>query len=218
MSSAVCSPARRTLCAAAAFAMLGAAPASAALLQPDGHDASSTFSSNYLGDFTYDGSGLPVNFTPADAHADYATGNHWTTDGSAPTDEWIWWTFSNPVALFNMVLWNHRSNIISNNAGYEPVLFDLTLYDSLSNVLLFVDDVSLAPNVATGQVFSFGPVTGVSSVRFDVEATEFSTNYTGLAEVAFNAGAAPSPEVPLPAAALLLPMGLAGLVALRRKG
>ena len=214
-------PTIRALCAAAAAATaaaLLAAPASAALLQPDGHDASSEFSGSYDGGNTYDGSGLPVDFTYADAHADYAVHNHWTTDGSAPTDEWIIWTFSSPVDLFNIVLWNHRSNIISDNPGYEPVLFDLTVMDGLSNVLLTLDDVALAPDTATGQVFALGALSGVASVRFDVEATQSSTNYTGLAEVAFNDETAPPPEVPLPAAALLLPVGLAGLFALRRKG
>jgi hypothetical protein len=70
--------------------------ANAALISPDAATASSQFSGSYVAENTINGTGLPVNFTAVDAHADYAQGNQWTTNGSAPTDESITWTFNSP--------------------------------------------------------------------------------------------------------------------------
>ncbi len=193
--------------------VLAPATAGAALVQPDTASASSAFSGSYVPQNTINGSGLPAGFTPADAHANYGGGNHWTTSGAAPTDQFITWGFDAPVTLGGIHIWNHRSNVIAANPGYEPVLFDLTLFDSASNVLLYWDDVALLPDTAVAQTFGFGGlIANVSSVRFDVEATQSSTSYTGLAEVAFSTSA-----VPVPGAAWLLGSALAGVILVTRR-
>ena len=167
------------------------ATARAEFIQPDTATASTEFTGIFDGRaiHTINGSGLPTNFTPADAHADYATANHWVTTGAgAPTNEFIIWGFSTPAALNTIYLWNHRSTLpTAANAGYDVVLFDLTLFNASNEVLLALNDVALAPDLATAQAISFGgTISGVSSVRFDIEATQSSTDYTGLAEVGFN--------------------------------
>lgn len=198
----------------AAVGMLAAQTANAALISPDAANASSEFSASYVAENTINGSGLPTNFTAADAHADYAQGNHWTTDGSSPTSESITWILNSQPTLYGIVIWNHRSNIIAANSGYEPVLFDLTLSDYLFDTIIKFTDVALAPDTATGQYFDFGRgVNGVFLVSFNVKATQSSTSYTGLAEVAFED--APPSEIPVAPALPLLLSGLAGLVALR---
>lgn len=200
----------KTLGIAAAGIMV-AHSANAALISPDGATASSQHSGSYDPGNTIDGSGLPANFTAADAHADYAANNHWTAASGDLLNAWITWTFTTPQSLSAIVIWNHRSNNIAGNPGYEPTLFDLTILDSGNNTLLSWDDVALAPDTATGQTFSFGgTIAGISSVRFDVEAVQSSTTWTGLAEVAFE-------PVPVAPALPLLLTGLAGLVALRAR-
>jgi hypothetical protein len=82
------------------------------------------------------------------------------------------------------------------------------VYGCSSNVLLTLNDVALAPDTATGQTISFGAViSGVGSVRFDIEAVQSSPDFTGLAEVAFNTAVAQVP-VPLPPS-LVLTLGAA---------
>lgn len=195
----------------AATGLLAVQSANAALISPDGATASSQHSGSYAPGFTIDGSGLPANFTAADAHADYSTNNHWTAASGDLLNAFITWTFNTPQSLSAIVIWNHRSNNIAGNPGYEPTLFDLTVRDAGNNILLAWDDIALAPDTATGQTFGFGgAISGISSVRFDVEAVQSSTTWTGLAEVAFE-------PVPIAPALPLLLTGLAGLGFLARK-
>lgn len=209
---------RSNLCVAAVAAAsiaLGTFGANAMLISPDGASASSQHSGSYDPGNTIDGSGLPANFTAADAHADYAANNHWTAASGDLLNAWITWTFNTPQTLSSIVIWNHLSNGPAGNPGYEPTLFDLTIRDSSNNTLLFWDDVALAPDTATGQTFSFGgSIAGISSVRFDVEAVQSSTSWTGLAEVAFDDTRVD--PVPVAPALPLLATGLAGMALLRK--
>ncbi|WP_425404944.1 PEP-CTERM sorting domain-containing protein [Hwanghaeella sp.] len=194
--------------------------ASAAVIQPDSViNVSSEFNASFAAENTINGSGLTSNpRDPSEAHANYAGGNHWTTAaGTNPLDAFITWGFDSPTDLFGMYVWNHRSNIISANTGYEPTLFTLELFDGSNNSLLTLTNVSLLPDVATGQTIDFGGlVAGVSSIRFDVDAVQSSPDFTGLAEVAFETS--PITAVPVPAALPLLLTGLVGLSFLRRRG
>jgi hypothetical protein len=73
----------------------------------------------------------------------------------------------------------------------------------------------VAPNLSTGQTISFGSaIAGVRSVRFDVEAVESSTTFTGLAEVAFNAVAVDA--VPAPPTLVLGVGGVLGFLGYAR--
>lgn len=214
---------RKTWLLAAILLLLPPA-AQSAVIQPDSIvSVSSQFNATtFAATNTINGSGLPAGpIDPGDAHADYATGNHWTTAFEPfPTalDTFINWGFDAPTDLGGIYVWNHRSNVISDNSGYEPTLFDLRLFDASNNLLLFLDDVALAPDTAVAQAFGFGSiVAGVSRVRFDVEALqEPSTNFTGLAEVAFETSNDLN-LVPEPGSSLLLAFGLAGLAAIRHR-
>lgn len=198
-------------------AFLMATSLQAAMITPDTATASSDFGTtlNFAAINTINGSGLTGPITPASVHANYASGNHWTTDGTGPLDEWIEWGFNAPQTLGTIYIWNHRSNAIAANPGYEPVLFDLTLFDSSNNVLLFLNDVALLPDVATAQTISFALTGSVSRVRFDVEQTQSSTTYTGLAEVRFDSTGVSA--VPEPSTLSLLASGLGLAFLLRRK-
>lgn len=176
------------------------APAEAVLIQPDTATASSYYDANYDPGNTIDGSGLPAGFGPADAHAAYSVHNHWTTfPGTQPGNAWIAWGFNTAQTLDRIHVWNHLSTVPpAANSGYDVVLFDLTLFDAADSVLLHLEDVPLAPDTSTGQTFLFGgPISGVRSVRFDVEQNQSPTAafpYTGLAEVAFENVPAAVPE------------------------
>ena len=193
-----------------AFSLGASAEAAVNLLAPDTAVASSQFSAGFdgLAVNTINGSGLPLGFFgPGDAHAAYASGNHWTTTtAQPPTSQFITWGFTTPKSLDSIVIWNHQSTTPpAANPGYDVTLFDLTLFDSANAPLLTMNDVALAPDTATGQVFGFGGfVNGVSSVRLDIEAVQSSQDFTGLAEVRFG--------VPEPGAILPIALGAAGLV------
>lgn len=193
-----------TLVAAAAPALAGGT-----LVQPDSATATSTFSVLYDIGNTIDGSGLPVNFTLADAHATYTTNNHWTTASGSTIGVSATFFFNTPQTLAFFHMWNHRSNGIAANPHYEVTLFDLILRDSASNTLLSLTNVTALDNVATAQTFAFAETADISSVQFIVRGTanNNSSPFTGLAEVAFS--------VPSPGALALIGMGL--LPALRRR-
>jgi hypothetical protein len=167
------------------------------LVQPDVVLASSEFTAGFdgLAMNTINGSGLPVGFGPGDTHAAYVSGNHWTSNlQTIPTDQFINWGFNTPQTLTAIHIWNHQSTQPpADNPGYDVTLFDLTLFDAANTPLLQLNDVAMAPDASTGQTFSFGgPIANVSSVLFSIEAVQSSTDYTGLAEVAFSATPEPS--------------------------
>ena len=171
----------------------------AAFIQPSSAVASSEFTNGFNGQAvnTINGSGLPSGFGPASAHAAYASGNHWSTaTATAPTTQFITWGFTTAQTLDTIYIWNHQSTTPpANNTGYDVTLFDLTLFDGANNVVLSLNDVALVPDTATAQAFSFGgPIANVSSVRFDIEAVQSSTSFTGLAEVGFNTAVVAAPE------------------------
>ena len=205
-----------------AFSLITLQAANAAVIKPDTAVASSVFSGGYVADNTINGTGLTgTGINPAEAHADYAFGNHWTTaNGTDPVDAFITWGFNVGQTLGGIYIWNHRSNDPghASNPGYEPTLFDLTVTHFGGSLVL--NDVSIAPDTATAQGFGFGSVlTGVTSVRFDVEAVQSSPTFTGLAEVAFETTGILNTPVPLPAGLPLFGTGLAllGFVGWRRK-
>ncbi len=171
-------------------ALLGAAAAQAQLIRPDSATATSTFSSSYSVNNTINGSGLPAGFTLTDAHATYAVNNHWTTQAGHTIGESATFTFNTAQTLGAFHMWNHRSNGIASNAYYEPVLFDLVIYDGPNGTgatLGTFANIPALPNVATAQTMPFKVTEGVRSVKFIVRATENGniSPYTGLAEVAF---------------------------------
>jgi hypothetical protein len=184
--------------------------ASAQIFQPDTATATSEFSSLYDILNTIDGSGLPVNFTPASAHADYAINNHWTTRSGAlgSNNAAASFVFNAPVAIGTFHMWNHRSNVIASDPGYAVTRFDIRLFDSGNNELFALLNQSALPNVSVAQSFAFPTVANVSRVDFRILANNGSTQYTGLAEVAFE-------TIPSPGAVALL--GLAGLATGRRR-
>jgi hypothetical protein len=119
--------------------------AGADLIQPSSVVASSEFSAGFngLAINTINGSGLPAGFGPADSHAAYASGNHWTTDGTDPTGESITWSFASPENIDAIHIWNHQSTTgVAINSGYDVTLYDLTLLDTSSAVIILFDDVA----------------------------------------------------------------------------
>jgi hypothetical protein len=199
--------------------------ASAQLVRPDSATASSTFSGSYDIGNAIDGSGLPPDFTLGDTHAVYAANNHWTTRNGAIAAGTANATFSfaTPQTIAQFHLWNHQSNGVASNDFYAVTQFDLRFFDADNNLLGEVLDVAAVGGVGLNSVQSFGLPTfsNVSSVYFNIDAnsaplTHTGVNYTGVAEVAFNAS--PIPEAGTSA---LLALGLLGMVmaspALRRR-
>ncbi|HZW06226.1 MAG TPA: GC-type dockerin domain-anchored protein [Phycisphaerales bacterium] len=183
----------------AALAALCVSSAAAQLIQPDSATATSEFNASYDIGNAIDGSGLPANFTLADPHANYTTNNHWTTRNGETIGESATFTFNNPQTLGVFHMWNHRSNGVASNQFYEPVLFDLELFDGANGAgasLLQLTSVAAVPNFASAQSFPFTVTANVRSVRFTVRATENNNTspYTGLAEARFG----PCVEVTIP--------------------
>jgi len=199
--------------AATIFAVAAVLPdlSMAATLSADTATASSEATASYVAENTINGSGLSSANDPSATHADYFPGNHWTSNSISPLDQYIDWGFNTTQTLGGIYIWNHGSNGgIAANSGYEPTLFDLTLYDDGDNIIESFDDVALAPDTNISQAFAFSSlITGVTRVRFDVEAVQSTPNFTGLAEVLFDDSntifgatvlGAPMPaSVPLPA-------------------
>jgi hypothetical protein len=190
--------------------------ASAQLVRPDSATASSTFSGSYDIGNAIDGSGLPPNFTLDDTHAVYAANNHWTTRNGAIAAGTANATFffNAPQTIAQFHLWNHQSNGVASNGFYAVTQFDLRFFDADSNLLGEVLDVVAVGGVGVNTVQSFGlpTFTNVSSVFFSIDAnsaplSHTGVNYTGVAEVAFNAS--PIPEA---GTSVLLAMGLLGLL------
>ncbi len=179
-----------------AFVLLAlCATARAVVIQANTAVASSFFSSDYRPENTINGSGLLGALSTLPNHDIYSnagTGNHWTTAASTvPTDAFITWGFTSPQTLDTIYLWNHQSTTsLAANAGYDVGNFALTFYNS-SSAVIGTYSGTLAFDSNAAQAFNFGSISGISSVRFDVNsiqntATSGSTRYTGLAEVAFN--------------------------------
>ncbi len=194
----------RIICVATALLGVGS-PLCAAMFSADTAQASSEYSPDFKAIFTIDGSGLRDGFDQVakgsdsitgaaqtqditDAHDTYLRGNHWTTAaGTTPLDAAITWGFDLPVTLGGIHIWNHRSDNIANNSGYEPTRFDLTIFGSQNAVLARFLDVALLPNTPTAQTFSLPAIlSDVVAVQFKVRAVEASPDYTGLAEVRFD--------------------------------
>ena len=214
-------------CAVLLTGSVDAAPVSA-----DSATASSYFanSSNYHPENTLFGNGLSTANDPSATHREYLRGNHWTTQSGDLTDAWIRWSFNTVTDLGGIYIWNHQSTHspgLANNPGYEPTLFDLTLYDLGGSILQSFDDVALAPDSNIASAFTWNVIQGVASVLFEVEAVQSSNNYTGLAEVLFDDNLIASnaknlssvTPVPVPAALPLLVggFGILGLAGWRRK-
>ncbi|MDX2036165.1 MAG: PEP-CTERM sorting domain-containing protein [Isosphaeraceae bacterium] len=178
-----------------------AVDARAGLVQPTSATAESEFSGSYDIGNAIDGSGLPAGFTPASAHATYTTHNHWTTKAAAVNEGKAnaSFFFADPVHLDAFHLWNHRSNGIASNAFYEVTSFDLAFYDSGGMLLRSILGLSALGETATAQTYHFPIVIDVSRVDFKIVANQglprgTNPNYTGVAEVAFNAVAVPEPS------------------------
>jgi hypothetical protein len=210
----------QTLLKCLALLVLGAS-AHATIIQPNTATASSNAGSSYVPTNTINGSGLlgPVSTLPN--HGPYTSssgGNHWTSDGSAPLNEWIQWGFTTAQTLDTIYVWNHQSTTsLAINANYDVTAFTLTFFDS-SNTQIGTYSNTLAVDSAAAQAFNFGVLSGISSVRFDINGTQGSTNYTGLAEVAFNTASPTSGTVPDTGASVgLLSTSLLGLFAFSRR-
>ncbi len=187
--------------------LVSACAASAALIQPDSAAANNEFNNTTFGiGNTIDGSGLPPNFTPLSPHDDYTFSNHWTTNGNPAVGFIATFTFDVPQPLGAFYMWNHQSTTpFAQDSNYYVTNFDLILRDAGDLPLLTLPNLSAGAS-ATAQTYAFGPVTGVKSVQFVINANAGS-QYTGLAEVAFE-------QVPEPATATLM---LAGVLAVMRR-
>lgn len=187
------------------------ASAQATIIQPDTAVASSFFSGHYVPENTINGSGLLGLVTALPSHAGYTGGNHWTTLGGNPLDGWIRWSFASSQILDTIYLWNHQSP-----NRYDVTAFSLTFFDAASTQIGTYSS-TLAVDSAAAQAFSFGPLVGVRSVRFDVNGTQGHPTWTGLAEVAFNTlGSSEVPDGGLTGAFVVT--GLLGIGMWSRRG
>ncbi len=175
----------RNLAVAALFLT---AAASAQLIRPDGATATSEFSSSYLVLNAINGTGLPTNFSPTDAHATYSTNNHWTTRFGQTIGHSATFTFNAPQSIGGFYMWAHRSNGVASNPYYAVTRFDLVFRDSGGTTLATLPDLVGIPDIASAQTLPFPIVSNVSSIQFIVRATNNNnaSPYTGLAEVAFS--------------------------------
>jgi hypothetical protein len=173
-----------------AIAVCGSA-ASAQFFRPNSATATSEFSASYDIGNAIDGSGLPANFGPNDAHATYTTNNHWTTRANQTIGQSATFTFAAARPVGGFYMWNHRSNGIASNSFYAVTRFDLVFRDGpggTGTVLQSLNGLTALGNIAAAQTFAFPVVANVRSVQFIVRATanNNSSPYTGLAEVGFD--------------------------------
>jgi hypothetical protein len=178
----------RSVCAAALALTILAGAAEAQIIRPDSATATTQFSSGYVIANAINGTGLPANFSPADAHETYAFGNHWTTANGRTIGESATFNFNTPQTLGGFYMWQHRSNGVASNPYYAVVRFDLVLRDGGGAVLATFPNLTALPNIATAQTIPFAVTSGVRSVQFIVRETQNNnvSPYTGLAEVAFD--------------------------------
>jgi hypothetical protein len=157
------------------------------LIRPTGATASSQFSGLYDIGNAIDGSGLPVNFGPGDAHATYAVNNHWTTASGPTVGRNATFTFTTAQTVNRFFMWNHRSDNIAANSWYGVTNFTLTLRDASGATLRVLENVPSATGLASAQAFCFPVTEGVRSAVFVINATANNNAgpFTGLAEVAF---------------------------------
>lgn len=184
--------------------------ASAQIFQPDSATAGSEFSSAYDIGNAIDGSGLPGGFGITDEHATYVQNNHWTTRSGAlgAGNAWADFSFDTPQTIGAFYMWNHRSDGVASDPGYAITTFNLELFDDMDNPLGSLMNQSATPNVLVAQDYLFTPIDDVSRVRLTILANNGSSQYTGLAEVAFAA-------VPAPGTVALAAIG--GLASVRRR-
>ena len=179
--------AARWLAPASCFCSVFGATASGQMIRPDSATATTAFSSGYVITNAINGSGLPANFTLQSEHANYVSGNHWTTATGRTVGESATFNFNTAQTLGGFYMWQHRSNNIANNPFYAVVRFDLVLRDGSGALLANLTNLTALPNIATAQTIPFPITTNVRSVQFIVRETQNgnSSPYTGLAEVAF---------------------------------
>ena len=153
-------------------------------LQPDSAAASSEWSGAYAVEHTIDGSGLPADFGPNDAHADYTQGNHWSAGSNDVEGAWAEFSFAQPVDINTFWMWNHRSTLpLAYSEGYAVTRFDLEFFDASGQSIEMLTDLTAEADVATAQTFTFDTLENVSSVRLIVRANAGEPEVTGLAEV-----------------------------------
>ena len=190
----------------------------AIIIQPDAVTASSQHSANYAPIHTIDGSGLLGPVTSLPDHAAYtSTSNHWTAQSGELLNAWIKWSFNTAQTLDTIYVWNHQSNGPAGNDGYDVGAFTLTFFDALDSEIGTFSG-TLAYDSPSAQAFDFGELSGISSVRFDINSVQSSTTWTGLAEVAFGLNESVSvPDSSTTASLLVLALAGLGLVARRRQ-
>ncbi len=180
---------------AAAVAPLAA---SAQFFRPDSASATSVFSSGYVVANAINGTGLPAGFGPLSSHANYASGNHWTTANGRTIGESATFSFTTPKTVGGFYMWAHRSNGVASNPNYAVTRFDLVFRDAAGATLANLTDLVGLPNIPIAQTYTFNQVSNVSSIQFIVRAT-LNNNvspYTGLAEVAFDSCIAATCDAP----------------------
>ena len=154
--------------------------------QPDSAEASSEWSSSYRVAYTIDGSGMPPNFGPDDAHEKYSSNNHWTTEDDDIEGAWARYFFDEPRTIDTFLMWNHRSTRPpAYSEGYAVTLFDLEFFDAEGQLVGRLTDQTAVGDTKTAQVYTFEPMHQVSSVLFTIRENDGERRVTGLAEVGF---------------------------------